>query len=42
MEPAILSNLIANDNGLRLFCDDCGRCVDADVSSLMEQYGFLP
>jgi len=39
MEPATLSNLIANDNDLRLFCDGCGRCVDADISRLVKRFG---
>jgi hypothetical protein len=34
-----LDNLIANDSGLRVFCDDCGRCVDLDVAKLASRLG---
>lgn len=37
--PATLANLVANDNGLRVFCDRCGRCVDPDVRLLVERLG---
>jgi hypothetical protein len=40
MQPATLSNLIANDNGLRLFCGGCGHCVDVDVPNLADRYGL--
>lgn len=39
MSPATLSNLVANDNDLRLFCDGCGRCVDVDVPVMVDLYG---
>ena len=39
MQPATLDNLITNDNGLRVFCDDCGRCVDLDVAELASRLG---
>ena len=39
MRPATLANLIANDNGLRVFCDGCGRCVDLDVKELTSRLG---
>lgn len=39
MEPATLSNLVANDNGLRIFCGGCYRCVDLDVGALVARYG---
>lgn len=35
---ATLQNLIANDNGLRVFCDHCHRCVDLDVEQLVNRY----
>jgi hypothetical protein len=38
---ATLDNLIQNDNGLRVFCDHCVRCVDLDVAALVERYGTL-
>jgi len=34
-----LDNLIVNANGLRVFCDACGRCVDLDVNYLVERHG---
>lgn len=37
--PATLANLVANENGLRVFCDGCGRCVDLNVGILVEHYG---
>ena len=37
--PATLANLVINDNGLRVFCDRCGRCADLDVSRLVGRYG---
>jgi hypothetical protein len=36
---ATLDNLIANDNGLRVFCNSCVRCVDLDVGALVQRYG---
>lgn len=39
MLPATLANLVANENGLRVFCDNCGRCVDLNVSLLVDRYG---
>lgn len=39
MQPATLQNLITNDNGLRLFCDGCGHCVDVDVAVMVSRYG---
>jgi hypothetical protein len=36
---ATLANLIANDNGLRVFCNSCMRCVDLDVQALVGRYG---
>ncbi len=36
---ATLANLVANDHGLRVFCDACGRCVDLDVEALVERHG---
>ena len=39
MQPATLSNLIANDNGLRVFCNSCYRCRDLDVEKLVGIYG---
>ena len=36
---ATLANLIANDHGLRVFCDACGRCVDLDVDTLVGRHG---
>jgi hypothetical protein len=39
MLPAILPNLVANENGLRVFCDGRGRCVDLDVAMLIDGYG---
>ena len=36
---ATLANLITNDNGLRVFCDGCDRCVDLDVDVLVIRYG---
>jgi hypothetical protein len=36
---ATLANLVANDNGLRVFCDGCGRCVDLDVDELVITHG---
>jgi hypothetical protein len=37
--PATLANLVANENGLRVFCDRCGRCVDLNVDVLVEHHG---
>ncbi len=39
MQPATLANLVANDNGLRVFCDGCGRCVDLNVDELVSTHG---
>ena len=39
MNPATLANLVTNDNGLRVFCDGCGRCVDLDVDKLVSTHG---
>ena len=36
---ATLANLIANDHGLRVFCDACGRCVDLNVETLVSRHG---
>jgi len=36
---ATLDNLVVNDNGLRLFCNSCVRCVDLEVNALVERYG---
>ena len=37
--PATLDNLISNNCGLRVFCDSCVRCVDLDVTDLLDRYG---
>ena len=39
MQPAALHKLISNNCGLRGFCDTCVRCVDIDVSDLLDRYG---
>ena len=39
MQPATLANLIVNDNGLHVFCDGCGRCVDLDVAEMVNRLG---
>ncbi len=36
---ATLANLVANDHGLRVFCDACGRCGDLDVYDLVSRHG---
>lgn len=36
---ATLDNLVANDNGLRVFCDACSRVADMDVVKLVQAYG---
>lgn len=36
---ATLANLIANDNGLRVFCNACQRCAELDVHALVGRYG---
>ncbi len=39
MTPATLDNLIANDNGLRVFHDARGRCAGLNVLALIARYG---
>jgi len=39
MPPATLSNLIANDNDQRVFCDCCHWRRDLDVGALVSRYG---
>jgi hypothetical protein len=39
MTPATLDNLVANDNGLRVFCGHCHRCADLNVEALVRRYG---
>lgn len=39
MFPATLSNLIANDNGLRVFCNGCYKCRELEVNALAAKYG---
>jgi len=39
MTLATLDNLVANDNGLRVFCSHCQRCADLDIEALVRRYG---
>lgn len=39
MNPATLSNVIQNDNDLRVFCDNCRRCRNLDVHALAKILG---
>ena len=36
---ATLVNLVANNNDLRVFCDQCSRCAELEVEALVERYG---
>ncbi len=37
--PATLSNVIKNNNGLRVFCGGCSRVRDLDVHALSKRFG---
>jgi len=38
-EASHLTNLIQNNNELRIFCNGCGRCHDLDVHALAKTLG---